>query len=152
MPIAYVREIAAMDGVVALTPFSWYGGKYGEETMPFAQFGVDPDTFFTVYDEFTIPPDQLKAFRDDKAGCVIGRKLAEDRGLKVGDPLPLKGDLYPFDLKLTVRGIYDGPKDRDRRMCFFHWDYFDDQMKLYTQGDALGQRRLLRHQVQDRRP
>ena len=24
-------------------PFSWYGGKYNEEVMPFAQFGVDPD-------------------------------------------------------------------------------------------------------------
>ena len=75
-----------MDGVVAATPFSWYGGKYGEETMPFAQFGVDPDTIFTIYDEFTVPPDQLKAFQEDRAGCVIGRKLAEDRGWKVGDP------------------------------------------------------------------
>ena len=42
-------------------------------------------------DELTIPADQLKAFQADKTGCVIGKKLAEDRGLKVGDPLPLKG-------------------------------------------------------------
>src|SRR5262245_47394135 len=95
VPIVRVREIAAMDGVVAASPFCWYGGKYGEEKMPFAQFGVDADVFFTIYDELTIPPDQLKAFREDKAGCVIGSLLARDRKLKIGDPLPLKADLYP---------------------------------------------------------
>ena len=45
--------------------------------MPFAQFGVDPDTVFTVMDELTIPADQLKAFQENKDGCVIGRKLAD---------------------------------------------------------------------------
>ncbi len=49
VPYARVAEIAAMPGVDAVTPFSWYGGKYNEEIMPFAQFGVDPDTFFRIW-------------------------------------------------------------------------------------------------------
>ncbi len=138
VPIAYLHEIEALDGVDAVTPFSWFGGKYGEETVPFAQFAVDPEGFFRCYQEYNLPPEQLKAFQDDKSGCVVGKKLAEDRGLKIGDPLPLKGDIYPFDLKLTIRGIYDGPKDRNRRMCLFHWTYFDDQMKISTQGAMSG--------------
>jgi putative ABC transport system permease protein len=138
VPIVRVREIAALDGVIATTPFNWYGGKYGEETMPFGQFGVDANTVFTIYDELTIPPDQLKAFQDDKAGCVVGRKLAEDRGLKIGDLLPLRADLYPFDLNLTIRGIYDGPPDRDRRMCMFHWEYLDEGLKRDHQGQMSG--------------
>jgi putative ABC transport system permease protein len=129
VPIARVREIAALPGVVAASPFCWFGGKYGEEVMPFAQFGVDPQVIFTIYDELTVPPGPLRAFQDDKAGCVIGDKLAEERGLKVGDPLPLKADLYPFDLTLTIRGIYDGPANRDRRICMFHWDYLDEGLK-----------------------
>ena len=28
----------------------------------------------------------------------------------------------PVDLNLTVRGIYDGPSDRDLRMCFIRFD------------------------------
>ena len=151
LPITRVAEVAAMDGVVAATPFSWYGGKYGEETMPFAQFGVDPDTIFTIYDEFKVPPDQLKAFQEDRAGCVIGRKLAEDRGLKVGDPLPLKGDIYPFDLNLTIRAIYDGPANRDLRMCMFHWEYLDEGLKRDAKGQGSGQRGDHRRQVQERR-
>jgi len=138
VPIARVGEIAAMDGVVAASPFSWYGGKLGEETMPFAQFGVDPQTIFTVYEEIKVPPDQLKAFQDDLAGCVIGRKLAEDRHLKVGDRLPLKGDIYPFDLNLTIRAIYNGPPNRDNRMCMYHWSYLDEGLKRDFQGKGAG--------------
>ena len=138
IPIARVNEIAAMDGIVAATPLSWFGGKYGEETTPFAQFGVNPQVFFKVYDDFTIPDAQLKAFQGDLAGCVVGRKLADDRKLKVGDPLPLKGDLYPCDLKLTIRGIYDGPSDRDRRMCLFHWSYLDESLKAANGGRGSG--------------
>ena len=54
-----------------------------------------PIVIFNVMDEFTVPPDQLKAFKENKDGCVIGRKLAFDRELKVGDLLPLKGDVFP---------------------------------------------------------
>src|SRR3954454_9211449 len=38
IPIARVKEIAQLDGVVAASPFSWYGGKYKDEILPFAQF------------------------------------------------------------------------------------------------------------------
>ena len=138
VPIARVNDVAAMDGVVAASPMSWFGGKYGEETVPFAQFGVDPATFFTIYNELTVPPDQLKAFREDKTGCVIGRKLAGDRNLKVGDPLPLKGDVYPLDLKMVVRGIYDGPSNRDLRMCIFHFDALDEGLKREGAAGAAG--------------
>ena len=60
---------------------------------------------------------------------MIGRKLADDKKLKVGDKLPLKGDAYPVDLDLTIRGIYDGPSNRDLRMCLVRWDYFDETLK-----------------------
>ncbi len=134
VPYARVAEIAAMPGVDAVTPFSWYGGKYNEEVMPFAQFGVDPETFFRVMEELTIPPDQLKDWQVNRASCVIGRKLAEDRKIKVGDPLPLKDGVWPFNLNMTVAGIYDGPSNRDLRGCYFHWAYLDEGLK--DQGSA----------------
>jgi putative ABC transport system permease protein len=138
VPISRVSEISRMDGVIAATPFSWYGGKYHDEVMPFAQFAVDAETVFTVMAEFEVPPDQLADFKANKDGCVIGRRLANDRGLKVGDSLPLKGDIYPVDLNLTVRGIYDGPTNSDLRTCFFHFDYFDEAMKRVTMSSTSG--------------
>jgi putative ABC transport system permease protein len=138
VPIARVNEIATMDGVVATSPMSWYGGSYSDEPMPFAQFAIDPDTIFTIMDELTIPGEQLKAFKADRAGCVIGRKLANERKIKIGDPMPLKGDIYPFNLNMTVRGIYDGPSNRDLRMCLFHWTFLDEGLKRDFQGRGSG--------------
>jgi putative ABC transport system permease protein len=138
VPIARVNEIGTMDGVLATTPFSWYGGKYNEEIMPFAQFGVDADTIFTIYDELQIPADQLKAFQEDRAGCVIGVKLAQDRKLKVGDRMPLKDGVYPVNLNLTIRGIYDGPANRDLRMCMYRWDYLEESLKRDFGGRGAG--------------
>jgi putative ABC transport system permease protein len=138
VPIARVGEIAAVAGVEAASPFSWYGGKYQEEISPFAQFGVDADTVFTILNELEVPPDQQKAFREDRAGALIGRKLAEDRKLKLGDPLPLDGDVYPFDLRLTVRAIYEAPAKSDQRMCLFHWELLDEGLKRDFQGRGAG--------------
>jgi putative ABC transport system permease protein len=132
VPISFVSEISRMDGIVAASPFSWYGGKYHDEVMPFSQFAVDAETVFTVMDELSVPPEELKAFKENKDGCVVGKKLASDRNLKVGDHLPLKGDYFPVDMDLTVRGIYDGPNRTDRRMCLFHFDYFDEALKKVT--------------------
>jgi putative ABC transport system permease protein len=143
LPITRVNEIAQLDGVVAVTPFSWFGGKYLDEVMPFAQFAIDPDTVFKVLDELTIPTDQLKKFQETKDGCVIGRKLAEDKKLTLGSKLPLKGDAYPVNLDLTVMGIYDGPSNRDLRMCLIRFEYFDELFKravASTRSNAGAQR------------
>jgi putative ABC transport system permease protein len=138
VPIGRVPEIARMEGIVAASPFSWYGGKYHDEVMPFAQFSVDAETVFNILDEFHVPESQLADFKANKDGCAIGRRLASDRGLKVGDPLPLKGDVYPVDMDLTVRAIYDGPSNRNLRMCLFHYEYLDERLKKVTMSSASG--------------
>jgi putative ABC transport system permease protein len=134
VPISRVKEVAQVDGVLAASSLCWFGGKYQNEVLPFAQFGVDPDVIFKILDEFKLPEEQIEAFKANKDGCVIGRKLATERKLKVGDSLPLKGDAYPVDLNLTVRGIYDGPSNRDLRMCLYRFDYFDEALKRVATG------------------
>lgn len=150
VPIANVAEVGRIEGVAtvgelapedaqfkdrkAVTPFAWYGGKYKEDSMPGAQFGVDGDTIFAIMTEMKVPPDQIEAFRKDKSGCIIGKKIAADKNIKIGDSYPLKSTIYEYNLDLTVRGIYDAPENRDNRMCWFHWDYLNDGLKKNFQG------------------
>ena len=129
------------DGLPAISPFSWFGGKYGDESFPsLAQFAVDPDTIFGIYDELVIPDDELADFRSRRDGAVIGSKLAAEKNLKLGDPLPLAGTFYPVTLELTVVGIYDSPSEakRDLRMVFFDWDYLDELLKKSDATSARG--------------
>jgi len=127
LPISAVDDVRSTKSVVAAVPFAWFGGTYGDEEMPFAQFATDPEQVFSVWPEYTLPADQLKAFQDDRQGCGIDRRIAARRNLKVGDRLPLKGNIYPLDLDLTIRGIFDSPKNTDS--VFFHWNYLNEGLK-----------------------
>jgi putative ABC transport system permease protein len=136
LPIAYVDRIRRIPGVKAATPFSWFGGKYRDEVITFGQFGVDPMAVAEVYPDYEIPPDQLKAWQEDKTGCIVGSVIARNKGWKIGDKIPLKGDIYPVNLEFTVRGIYDGPSSTDREMLWFHFDYLDESLKKINDPSA----------------
>ena len=129
LPIAYVDRVRRQPGVMGAIPLSWFGGNYREEKTQFAQFATDPQVFFKIYPEYACPPDQIAAWQADKTGCLVGSVIAENKGWKIGDKIPLQGNIYPVDLELTVRGIYDGPDTADRSWLVFHFDYFDEALK-----------------------
>jgi len=56
---------------------------------------VDPDTYFDLYPEFQLPPDQLAAFKKERNACVIGPKLAQQHGFKLGDVITMEGIFIP---------------------------------------------------------
>jgi putative ABC transport system permease protein len=127
LPIAYVDRVRSTEGVAAAVPYSWFGGNYKEEQMPFAQFGTDPQAVFDVWNEYRIAPDQLSAWQSDRQGCVVDRRLAEKRGWKIGDRIPLQGTFYPVDLDLKLVGLFDAPTYTDS--LWFNWTYLDELIK-----------------------
>ena len=132
VPISYVNRIGNMDGVVAATPFSWYGGNYQGRQALFAQFGVYPDTIFEIFAEYQIPEEQVEAFKSDRQGCVVDKGVAEQMGWNLGDRVPLEGALYPYDLDLKIVGIYEAPTNTGS--LFFNWNYLDEEIKQSNGG------------------
>jgi putative ABC transport system permease protein len=127
LPIANVDRVRQMEGVVAAVPYSWFGGMYKDEKMPFAQFGTDPKEAFNVWSEFKIAPEQLEAWQKNRQGCVVDRRMAERRGWKIGERIPLKGTYYPFDLELELVGTFDTPHPTDS--LWYNWEYLDEGLK-----------------------
>jgi len=111
VPEHYREKIRSLNGVKNVVPQQWFGGTYKDpnKDKQFAQFGTDPEEFFEVYRDFHIAPDQLDAWKKDRAGCVVDSELANEHGWKIGDRIFLKGTIFPTDLELTVRGIYNAP-------------------------------------------
>lgn len=138
VPIAYVDRIRRIKGVRAAVPYSWFGGNYKEEQMPFAQFGTDAEQAFEVWTELTIDPAQLQAWRDNRQGCVADRRLAAQRGWKIGERIPLKGTFYRFDLDLELVGTFDAPQNTGS--LWFHWIYLDEGLKQRGVNAVLGER------------
>ncbi|MEO8992024.1 MAG: FtsX-like permease family protein [Nitrosospira sp.] len=130
LPINYQERIRKIPGVSAISHANWFGGVYITEKNFFPQFAVDEKTYFDLYPEYLIPPSEMKAFRTDRKGCVIGRKLAETYGFKVGDTIPLRGTIYPGAWAFTVRAIYDGAEaGTDTSQLFFHWSYLNETLR-----------------------
>ncbi len=127
LPIAYVDRVRSMPAIKAAVPYSWYGGTYKDERFTFAQFATDPQSAFDVWDEYEIDPQQLSDWQNNRRGCVVDRRTAERRGWKIGERIPLQGNIYPFDLDLTLCGIYDSPQPTDS--LWFHWEYLDEGLK-----------------------
>ncbi len=134
VPIAYVDRIRRMDGVSCAVPYAWFGGVYKDERMTFAQFATDPELVFAVWDEYKIDPEQLRAWQDDRRGCVVDRRTAARRKWKIGERIPLQGNIYAFDLDLTLRGVFDSPQATDS--LWFHWQYLDEGLKQTGRGGS----------------
>ncbi|HYK12001.1 MAG TPA: FtsX-like permease family protein [Gemmatimonadales bacterium] len=142
LPQADLTELQKVPGVVGVTWSNWFGGVYGDAN-DFKNFwpriAVDPATYFQMYPEFLVPPDQLKAFQQDRSGVIIGRKTAELHGFKVGDVITLNGDIFPGTWQFTVRGIYTGKEpSTDETQMFFPWDYLNENVKQREPGRTVG--------------
>lgn len=130
LPIAYKDQIKQIPGVKDVTYESWFGGIYKDKNQFFARIACDPHNVFDIYPEYVVPPDQKTAFLNDRSGCIIGAWIAKRYNLKIGDIMPIDGDIYPGKWQFTVRGIYTGKtKTTDERTMFFQWEYLNQQLE-----------------------
>lgn len=131
MPIYYREQIRKVRGVEEVAIWQWYGGVYKDSRDQrnfFARIAVEADRLFKVYLDYKIPEDQKQAFIQDPAGCIIGKSLADRFNFKVGDKILIKGDIFPFDLDLTVRGIYSSDESNDETL-WFNFKYMENAMR-----------------------
>jgi len=133
LPARQLQVLDRVPGVAAVTPFSFFGGRFrDQEFTPFAQFGVEPARFTNVFVEAKAPPEQLAAWMRDRTSCLVGKDTMEQYGLKLGDRMRLTGTFYPFDLDLTIAGVYEG--SLDDRNVFFHHKLIDEALDAGTVG------------------
>ncbi len=130
LPVSYKARLASTEGVVLISPQTWFGGVYQDPANFFAQMAVEPEPFLKVYPEFKLPPEQAKAWLADRQGAIVGTDLAKRFGWKVGDRVPLIGTIWQpkqgqvWDFNIV--GIYDGDAAVDKTQFFFRYDYLDE--------------------------
>ena len=142
LPLAYAERIRAVDGVTGVSWSNWFGGIYQSERNFFPQFAVDGPTYLPLYPEYLINDDQRVGWLRDRKGALVGRRLADKFGWKLGDSVPLKSGIYPGEWNFVVRGIYDGADASvDENQMLIHWAYLNETMRARTAGrrsDAVG--------------
>ncbi len=137
IPLFYQDRIRQVPGVKETMTSQWFNGVYKDARDPknfFARFGVEPEKLFQIYSELRIPEDQKQAFIHDRTGTVIGRDLANKFNFHIGDRITIIGDIYPGNLELTVRGIFDSP--RKSEMLYFNWAYVREGLPESRKGEV----------------
>ena len=141
LPIAYQERIRHLEGVTAVSYANWFGGVYITEKNFFPSFAIEPRSYLALYPEFVLTPDEKRAFFLDRKGCVIGKRLADRFGWKIGDTIPLKGTIFPGTWEFVVRGIYTGAeKSTDESQFFFQWEYLNETLRktVARRADQIG--------------
>lgn len=121
LPITYADRLKRIPGVKDVAHATWFGGVYQDPKNFFAQFAVDAESWRVMYPEFQVDASQWIDFLADRQGCIVGAKLAQRFGWKVGDRVPLKPPPYFGDgsWDFNVRGIYRGTRQKDDETQFW---------------------------------
>ncbi len=130
LPLSYAAKIRGIDGVASIGYANWFGGIYKDPKNFFPQFAISGHSYLDLYPDFVMPEPDRAAFLRDRKGCIVGRKLADQYGFKVGDVIALRGTIFPGQWEFTVRAIYDARQaSTNTTQMFFHWDYLNETLR-----------------------
>lgn len=138
LPISALSQIQALEGVDAVTHAEWFGGVYQDGAEFFPKFPVAPKAYFDMHPEYRIDPEHLQAFMNTRTGAVAPRAVAEKYGWRIGDKIPIQGDIWSkrdgsSDWEFDLVGLYSGSEDRPPTVLLLHYDYFDEA-RQYDRG------------------
>ncbi len=136
LPEYYEQQIRKVPGVREVVPSSWFGGVYIDNRPEnfFPRFATDPERIFEVYKEFSLPPEQLEAFQSERTAAAVGKSLAERLNLKLGQRITIEGDIYPMDLELTIRAMFESDVDNQDFALYFHRKYLEEGLPQSRRG------------------
>src|ERR1700729_4414499 len=131
LPAYYRDKIRSIPGVVAVAPITWFGGRYIADRPAhfFAQLATDPDEYLKVASDKIVPPDQLKAWQQDRAGALVDVTLANKYGWKIGDRITLQGTIFEVNPELTIRAIYH--RDPPQNALYFNAKYLEESIDWF---------------------
>lgn len=136
LPEAYEARIERVDGVSSAVFASWFGGVYQKPSNFFAQMAVVPDEFLDMFPEYVLSDAHREAWLSTRTGVIVGEKLAERFGWKVGDRIPILASIWlqkdgSQNWEFDLVGIYEGAEQgTDTTQFFFRHDYFHESRQF----------------------
>jgi putative ABC transport system permease protein len=132
LPESYQARIQTIPGVAAVCHQTWFGGIYQDPKNFFPNMPVEPELFLAMFPEFVVKEAEQQAWRDTRAGAIVGRVTADRFKWKIGDRIPLLSPIWgqpagQTQWEFEIVGIYDGvKKGTDTSQFFFRYDYFEE--------------------------
>jgi putative ABC transport system permease protein len=125
LPASYADAIEELPGVVAASPVRFFFGSGREQGSFAVAMGIEPDAHLKLGIPDGVTGSELRAMFTERDAALVGERMLEDNGWKVGDRVTIAGRMGQPDLALTIRGdIARG--DRLDRVALVRLDYLDE--------------------------
>jgi len=140
LPSAYLHQIETVPGVRQSTYIAGFTGFYQEKRNTLVAFATDAKTFFALYPDWQVAPEQLAAMSRTRAGAIVAAPLMRAFGWKIGDRVPLRTSVMKRDgspdWDFEIVGIYDVPSTpAEANRILVNFAYFDEA-RLLERGTA----------------
>lgn len=131
LPISLLPQIRAVPGVKVVTPFAQVPATYQKPGQGIPMYAVDPEAYFGLAPELTVPREQVEALVRNRTGAIIGATPAQRYGLKVGDRLTLQSQLPRQDgtnaWVFDIVGIFENSEQASgAAFAVVHYDYVNE--------------------------
>jgi len=128
LPISMLSRIRAVPGVKEVTPVTQFGAQYQRPGQGIPITAVDANSFFKIFAEEIVAPEQIAALKANRAGGILGAAAAKRYGLKVGDRITLTApprqdgsNAWTFDIVGTVE-----VPDSEAGQLIVNYDYVNE--------------------------
>lgn len=144
LPMRMLPQVESVPGVVRVAHSQFFGGVYQDQRQGFPQFVVGPQRLLDVYPEWILPEEQRLAFVSTADGAIVGARLAERFGWKLGDIVPLTSFIWTRadgsrNWEWRIVGIFEGrdAEWRDRaQLMYLNYAQFDEARSPGARGLA----------------
>jgi len=126
LPESHGHAIGDIPGVEIAAPWHWVAGVLKDKPKEFfGSYAVEAETFQSVWCEYRIEPRLLDAWLRERRGAIVGARLLERFGWKVGTRVTLSSAVYPgLEPELEILGTYEGGQDEES--FFFQRRYLQE--------------------------
>jgi putative ABC transport system permease protein len=132
LPLAHLARIESVPGVQGVGFYNFFAGYYQDPRNSINAGAVDIDRLSAMFPELVVSKEALDAMAHTRNGALIGRDLAEQRGWKVGDRIPLRSRVWTRkdgadEWQFEIVGIYGfGDSKIPSNELWMNYSYFDE--------------------------
>ena len=143
LPISLLPRIQQVDGVREVSYASWFGGAYQDPHNQIFSFAVAPN-YLGLYPEMKVSAAEHAKFDATRTGILVGEKLMDRFGWKVGQKIPLQSTIFPnsdgsknwaFDIVGVIHLDKGDSGAWYDQMLLLHYKYFEESTP-YVDGDV----------------
>ena len=124
LPAHYTPAVEGVPGVEAASPVRFHFGAGRREGSFAVAMGLEPDAHLKMGVPLGVTGAELRALLTERDAALVGERLLEDNGWRVGDTVTIGGRGRAPDFSFTIRGdIARG--DRLDRVAVVRLDYLE---------------------------